>query len=59
VLEVALREAEDVMQRSIDEQPVWQTGPAQAIVERIIGSYVSQFRLNRGCSGIPAALLGA
>ena len=48
VLEVALREAEDVMQRSIDEQPVWQTGPAQAIVERIIGSYVSQFRLNRG-----------
>lgn len=48
VLEVALREAEDVMQRSIAEEPVWQAGPAQAIVEHIVVNYVSQFRLNRG-----------
>jgi len=48
VLEVALREAEGVMQRSIAEEPVWQAGPAQKIVERIVGNYVSQFRLNRG-----------
>jgi AcrR family transcriptional regulator len=48
VLEVALGEAEGVMERSIAEESVWQTGPAQAIVERVVCSYVSQFRLNRG-----------
>lgn len=48
VLEVALREAEGVTQRSIDEDPVWKAGPAEAIVERIVENYVDQFRLNRG-----------
>jgi len=48
VLDVALREAEEVTLRSVAEDPVWQSGPAEAIVERIVRLYVGQFRENRG-----------
>lgn len=48
VLDVALSEAEQATQQSIAEDPVWETGPATAIVERIVRIYLTQFRENRG-----------
>ncbi len=48
VLEVALSEAEHIMLRSIAEVPVWQSGPAEAIVGEIVRVYLEQFRENRG-----------
>lgn len=51
VLDVVLGEAEQVALRSIAEHTVWQTGPAEAIVERIVHFYLSQYRENRGLFG--------
>ncbi|WP_083384696.1 MULTISPECIES: TetR/AcrR family transcriptional regulator [Cupriavidus] len=48
VLDVALGEVEQVVLRSIAEHTVWQTGPAEAIVDQITHLYVSQYRENRG-----------
>ncbi|MGO4810918.1 TetR/AcrR family transcriptional regulator [Cupriavidus sp. 2MCAB6] len=48
MLEAALAEAEAITRQSIAEDPVWQTGPASAIVERIVRIYVGRFRQNRG-----------
>ena len=48
VLEVALCEAEESTLRDIAGDPVWQAGPADAIVARIVHLYVTHFRTNRG-----------
>lgn len=48
MLEAALDEAEALTQRSVARDPVWQAGPATAIVDRIVRVYVGQFRQNRG-----------
>lgn len=48
MLEAALAEAEALTLKSVQNDPVWHAGPAQAIVERIVRIYVGQFRQNRG-----------
>jgi AcrR family transcriptional regulator len=48
VLEVALVDAEQATRRSIAQDPVWQAGPAHAIVAQIARLYLTQFRENRG-----------
>ncbi|EHP37641.1 putative regulatory protein, TetR family [Cupriavidus basilensis OR16] len=48
MLEAALDEADALTQRSVARDPVWQAGPATAIVDRIVRVYVGQFRQNRG-----------